>query len=258
MDVLRDHPLKTENTLGLPARAAHFCRVRSESDLIQSLDLAKRDGLQVLVLGGGSNLILTRDWPGLVVQVALPGVEEVSRTGERITLRVAAGQDWPALVERCLEAGWYGLENLALIPGTAGAAPVQNIGAYGLELSDRLVKVEALERATGNRAELSPGDCRFGYRDSIFKGLAKDRYLAHCGIYVFTPEIFDCISELSAEGQANGETGLTEAQQLLLRRHPNDYYLHLVAGVTMDTGSPAGYVDAFERMRVAVGSSARR
>ncbi len=177
MDVLTDHPLESKNTLGLPARAGTFCRATSHAELIEALAWVKKRNLDLLVLGGGSNLVFSRDWSGLVLQVALKGVQETGRGSDRITIRVAAGEDWPGLVERCLRAGWYGLENLALIPGTAGAAPVQNIGAYGVELSDRLVAVEALDRESGAHVELSNQDCRFGYRESIFKGPARDRYL---------------------------------------------------------------------------------
>jgi len=177
MDVLTDQPLDAKNSLGLSARAAHFCRATSVEELIEALAYARHRDLQVLVLGGGSNLVFSRDWPGLVIQVALMGVEELGREAGRISLRVAAGQDWPELVEACLRSGWYGLENLAMIPGTVGAAPVQNIGAYGLELSDRLVAIEALQRETAERVKLSRDDCCFGYRDSIFKRAEHDRYI---------------------------------------------------------------------------------
>lgn len=176
MELRTDHPLAALNSLRLSARAAFFCRATSPAELVDALAHARRHDLPVLVLGGGSNVVFSRDWPGLVVQPALRGVEVIERGRRRIRLRVAAGEDWPALVERCLAAGWFGLENLALIPGSAGAAPVQNIGAYGVELADRLVAVAALERATGQTLRLSRDDCRFGYRESVFKR-HPDRYL---------------------------------------------------------------------------------
>ncbi len=176
MELRTDHPLAALNSLRLPARAAFFCRATSPAELVDAVAHARRHDLPLLVLGGGSNLVFSRDWPGLVVQPALRGVEVTERDRRRIRLRVAAGEDWPALVERCLAAGWFGLENLALIPGSAGAAPVQNIGAYGVELAERLVAVTALERATGEPVRLSGADCRFGYRESVFKS-SPDRYL---------------------------------------------------------------------------------
>lgn len=175
MEILADVELRPHNTFGLSARAHRFVRAASLEDLRQACDHARAESLECLVIGAGSNLVLTRDWPGLVIRVALAGISIAAGPGDRIELRAAAGQDWPDLVAHCLEQGWFGLENLALIPGTAGAAPVQNIGAYGLELADRLVELEYLDMANGATGRLAPTDCGFGYRTSVFKQAQRNR-----------------------------------------------------------------------------------
>ena len=176
MDFLRDHSLKAENSLALDVRADLYCRVESEADLTEALLRARTEGMPVLILGGGSNLVLAADVAGLVVHMRLSGLQIVEQVGERVRLRVAAGEDWPSLVEHCLAQGHYGLENLSAIPGTAGAAPVQNIGAYGIELAERFVALEALEIETGQIRRLDRAACDFGYRTSIFKTSQENRW----------------------------------------------------------------------------------
>lgn len=176
MRLYRDHSLDDLNTLRLPARAHYYVRAETRQQVIQASDFARRQGLPLLILGGGSNLVLTRDVPGLVLHIALRGVRS-ERRGAMQRLYVAAGEEWPDLVEYCLDMGWYGLENLSLIPGTAGAAPIQNIGAYGVELSERLRTVRGWHRDRREWQTLTVKQCRLGYRDSVFKGVLKDRFI---------------------------------------------------------------------------------
>jgi UDP-N-acetylmuramate dehydrogenase len=129
------------------------------------------------VLGGGSNLILTGDFDGLVLHVRIPGRELVAEDDDAWTVRAGAGENWHDFVCWTLERGWPGLENLSLIPGTVGAAPIQNIGAYGLEMAERFQHLEAVELATGETVVFDRAACRFGYRDSVFKREADGRYL---------------------------------------------------------------------------------
>jgi UDP-N-acetylmuramate dehydrogenase len=138
--------------------------ITSDDELPLALDFARRKALTITVLGGGSNSVFGGNVGGLVVCLQTRGIE-FTNTG----VVVAAGEVWQDLVMSCLEAEFYGLENLTLIPGSVGAAPIQNIGAYGVELSECVASVSALEIATGVTLELSKEDCRFGYRDSIFK-----------------------------------------------------------------------------------------
>lgn len=174
-------PLREYNTLALSARAEFFCKVASEQELCEALAWARQKKLAVTLLGGGSNVVLAADIAGLVIHIEIPGIQLVSTKDqldrpERM-VRVGAGENWHQFVLHTLDRGWYGLENLSLIPGFAGAAPIQNIGAYGVELSDRFYSLEAIELATGERVSLNHSDCQFGYRDSFFKGKGRDLYV---------------------------------------------------------------------------------
>ena len=161
--------LEALNTLHVPARARFFTDVQSADELVRALDWASSEDQEVLILGGGSNLVFAGDFAGLVVRLAIRG-----RRWERIedhsaTLVLGAGENWHEAVLYAARAGYRGIENLALIPGTAGAAPVQNIGAYGVELGDCLESVTALDRNTGKLVVLENAECLFAYRDSLFK-----------------------------------------------------------------------------------------
>lgn len=172
------HPLKSLNTFGMDARARDFCRLDALSELPALLDSPAYRAGPVLWLGGGSNLLFTRDYPGLVVKLELRGVRLLEESGEDVIVEAAAGENWHDFVLHTLEQGWYGLENLSLIPGTVGASPIQNIGAYGVEAKDHIHQVVCadLERG-GAELTLSKADCRFGYRDSVFKHEAAGRLL---------------------------------------------------------------------------------
>ncbi|MCD0491525.1 UDP-N-acetylmuramate dehydrogenase [Chromobacterium violaceum] len=173
-----DVDLRPYNTFGMAVRAAHFCQLDDAADLPALLAHPLYQQGPVLWLGGGSNLLLTRDYPGLVVKVALAGIRLLREDGDDMIVEAAAGENWHGFVLHALAQGWYGLENLSLIPGTVGASPVQNIGAYGVEVKDRLLEVVCaqLDR-NGEAATLSNAECRFGYRDSVFKHEAAGRLL---------------------------------------------------------------------------------
>ncbi|MBK6930320.1 MAG: UDP-N-acetylmuramate dehydrogenase [Saprospirales bacterium] len=161
------------NTFGLPAKAAHFVEIQS----VEELQLALQWGFEpVLILGGGSNILFTRDWPGLVVRNTIRGIEVVRRFKRRVWVRAGGGTVWHDFVRWAVQHSFGGVENLSLIPGSVGAAPVQNIGAYGVELKDIFVALEAVELASGRRRRFGRAECRFGYRDSIFKQAEKGRY----------------------------------------------------------------------------------
>ncbi len=177
MEIQRGVSLQPLNTLALPGNADRFCRVANPMELVAALAYARRHRLPVTVLGGGSNVVLAGDVPGLVIHMAITGIEVVADAGDRVRIRVGAGENWHGLVEHCLTQGWYGLENLALIPGSVGAAPVQNIGAYGVELSEVLVALDAVSIATGASQRFDHRACQFGYRDSVFKGAERDRQI---------------------------------------------------------------------------------
>jgi UDP-N-acetylmuramate dehydrogenase len=161
--------LKPYNTFGLPAVARTLVRVASDADVRRVVDHPELGLAPKFVLGGGSNIILTRDMPQIVLKVEVRGVRLVEERTDAWIVEAGAGANWHELVAHTLAQGWPGLENLALIPGTVGAAPVQNIGAYGVELKDRFESLDAVDLVTGRTSLLWPEICAFGYRDSVFK-----------------------------------------------------------------------------------------
>jgi UDP-N-acetylmuramate dehydrogenase len=171
-----DYPLRAHNTFGLNAQARWFCRIESPDQFVAAIRDARVAGLPHLILGGGSNIVLTRDFDGLVLLVALKGKRLVREDDDAWYVEAAAGENWHEFVAWTLANDLPGLENLALIPGTVGAAPIQNIGAYGLEMAERFHCLRALELATGDAVELDAAHCRFGYRDSFFKREGRDRF----------------------------------------------------------------------------------
>lgn len=161
--------LKSYNSFGVAARAAHFAEARDEAEVREALALAARNGWALRPIGGGSNLLLTGDQDALVLRMALMGKRVLSDDGETVVVEAEAGEPWHPFVLWTLEQGLGGLENLSLIPGTVGAAPMQNIGAYGVEIKDVFAGLTALERQSGELRDFSLADCAFGYRDSLFK-----------------------------------------------------------------------------------------
>ena len=173
----RDVALDGLNTLRLPARAAWFAAVDEVDGLRAVLDDARVAALPRLVIGGGSNLVLAGDFPGLVLHMAFHGRNRVQEDAEAYFVRAGGGENWHDFVRWTLEMGMPGLENLSLIPGTVGAAPVQNIGAYGLEMAEHFYSLRAYDLATGKTVGFDRRDCAFGYRDSFFKQAGAGRYL---------------------------------------------------------------------------------
>ena len=161
---LRDH-----NSFGLPALARTLVRITSDADVRRVVDHPDWGRDRHFVLGGGSNLVLTKDLDAVVLKVEVRGLRLVAEQPDAWIVEAGAGERWHDTVAWTLAQGWPGLENLALIPGTVGAAPVQNIGAYGVELKDRFHSLDAVDLVTGRSVTLDAAACRFGYRDSVFK-----------------------------------------------------------------------------------------
>lgn len=172
-----DADLTRLNTLGLPARARYLAKVGSEAALLQVLRSLTAQRLPVEVLGGGSNLVLAGDVPALVIQPCLMGRRVLSEQGSAVLVEAGAGENWHAFTQWTIAQGLSGLENLSLIPGTVGASPVQNIGAYGVEIADVMHSLAVIDRLTGARIELAAADCAFAYRDSLFKSHVPGRYI---------------------------------------------------------------------------------
>ncbi|WP_262899514.1 UDP-N-acetylmuramate dehydrogenase [Chryseosolibacter histidini] len=164
------------NTFKIKANARYFTvvtSVREAKDLFKS-DVFRQN--KSLILGGGSNLLLTKDFDGLVIKNEIKGIDIVDENDDVITLRVGAGENWHEFVMYCVSRDLGGVENLSLIPGTVGAAPMQNIGAYGVEIKEVIHNVEAIELSTGAIHVFNRAECAFGYRESVFKQQLKDRY----------------------------------------------------------------------------------
>ncbi|AXJ06345.1 UDP-N-acetylenolpyruvoylglucosamine reductase [Pseudomonas fluorescens] len=161
--------LKPFNTFGVDVRAQLFAEAHSDADVREALAYATSHEVPLLVIGGGSNMLLTADVPALVLRMASRGIRVISDDGNRVVIEAEAGEPWHPFVQHTLALGFSGLENLSLIPGTVGAAPMQNIGAYGVEIKDVFAGLTALDRQSGELRDFSLEECSFAYRDSVFK-----------------------------------------------------------------------------------------
>jgi UDP-N-acetylmuramate dehydrogenase len=173
MEIKQNISLKSYNTFGIDVKAKKFVTINSIENLRNILSNNKEE---ILVIGGGSNILFTQDFSGLVINNKLKGIEVVEEDNDYIYLKVAAGEVWHEFVLHCVEKGFAGIENLSLIPGSVGAAPMQNIGAYGVEVKDVITKVEALSLSDFSIQTFVNEQCEFGYRTSIFKTSQKNNY----------------------------------------------------------------------------------
>lgn len=175
MQIEQNISLKPYNTFGIDVKAKNFIAVQSVPELKNVLSLENYPNK--LILGGGSNMLLTKDFDGLVIKIELKGIEIVSEDANAVTVKVQAGEVWHEFVLWCIENDYGGLENLSLIPGNVGTAPIQNIGAYGVELKDSFESCEAISIASQTMHTFTNEVCQFGYRNSIFKQEAKGKYI---------------------------------------------------------------------------------
>ena len=172
-----NYSLQSFNTLGLASVARYYTEIHTLGELISAIAFANRQGLPLIPLGGGSNVVLGRTLEAVVVRIHLLGCRVVHRKNGVVQVRVGAGENWHDLVQWTLACGAFGLENLSLIPGSVGAAPIQNIGAYGVELKDYFVALEAVNVVSGEVEYFDREACGFGYRDSVFKQEKLDQYI---------------------------------------------------------------------------------
>jgi UDP-N-acetylmuramate dehydrogenase len=187
LDILDRVPLARHTTLELGGPARFYLRAKGEADVISGLEWAHRRGAAVAILGGGSNLVVGDDgYDGLVIEMVQCGIEEQAR-GDRVLITAAAGEEWDELVGRTVSAGFSGLECLSGIPGRVGATPIQNVGAYGQEVSETLVSVRAVDRETLAIVTLDRDECELSYRDSFFKR-HPERYVILSATFALTPE----------------------------------------------------------------------
>lgn len=183
MNIQKNISLLPYNTFGLEARAAHFAEIHTLEELHQCIGSGIKP---VLILGGGSNMLLTQDQEALVIKNQLQGIRIVRTFKNRVWVEAGAGENWHQLVLWAVENGLGGIENLSLIPGTVGAAPIQNIGAYGVELKDVFVKLTAMSLQTGHLRQFTRTACRFGYRDSVFKREEKGKWCITSVVFTLT------------------------------------------------------------------------
>jgi UDP-N-acetylmuramate dehydrogenase len=203
MPILKENiSLKPYNTFGIDVKARFFAEIFNEEDLQElSLQTVFKENT-LLVLGGGSNMLFTKDWEGLVLKLSIPGIAAARSEAneDQVMVTAGAGIVWNNLVNYCVEQDFSGLENMSLIPGTVGASPIQNIGAYGVEVKDVFQSCNAFEIATGKMKAFDFADCHFAYRDSIFKNELK-------GQYIITSVTF----RLNTQARINSQYGAIQA-----------------------------------------------
>jgi len=175
--IRRQVPLKTANTFGIDVRADYFAEISVPDDLPKLMDTEMYQTKPRYIIGGGSNILLVDDYPGLIIKNSISGISVLSENKQNVFLRVGAGVIWDHLVRYSLDNNWGGLENLSMIPGRTGAAPIQNIGAYGVEFEQVFKSLKAISLESGQSKEFDHSQCRFGYRDSIFKTLEKNKWI---------------------------------------------------------------------------------
>lgn len=176
MPVIENFPLENLNTFGVKANAESYIEIRTEEELKSLFSESWLKDHPILILGGGSNMLFTGDFHGLVIHIRIPGIKHTIECND-VFVKAGAGEVWNEVVNYCVDHEFAGIENLSLIPGSAGASPIQNIGAYGVELQDVFYSCRAFEISTGSMRVFNKEDCQFSYRDSIFKSALKGRFI---------------------------------------------------------------------------------
>lgn len=169
MKLQKNISLKSYHSFACEETAAYFLTIQTKDALIEAINWAKENDQPYLVLGAGSNILFTKHFDGLVLKMEITGIQKIQETASNVLLQVGAGENWSHFVSYCVHKSWGGLENLSLIPGTVGAAPIQNIGAYGVEVGEHILSVNAFDTLKNEWVTIAQHDCAFGYRESIFK-----------------------------------------------------------------------------------------
>ena len=184
MEILTHYPLKAYNTFGISAYAKEFIAVHTTDELAEALKNNSHKPL--FILGGGSNMLLTQDVDALVIHIDIKGKQVIKEDDKYVHIQAMAGENWHEFVLYCIENNYGGLENLSLIPGNVGTTPIQNIGAYGTEIKDTFVSCQAMDIATQELVTFTKEECEFAYRESIFKGKLKGKYIITSVIFRLT------------------------------------------------------------------------
>lgn len=177
MTLLENYSLKTSNTFGIEASARYYLELLSSADIEEFVHTKKWSTVPHLILGGGSNLLFTKNFDGIVLKNKLKGISLVKETPEHVFVKAQAGEIWHNFVLHCIQHNYAGVENLSLIPGCVGASPMQNIGAYGVEIKDVFHELEAISLTDGSTKIFSATECEFGYRESVFKRKYKNQFI---------------------------------------------------------------------------------
>lgn len=196
--------LKSHHTFGMEVEARYFVEAKTHTEVLTLLNYRKMIHMPILFLGGGSNILFTGNFRGIVIKINSKGIEIKEEDEGQVLVTAEAGENWDEFVQYCVSRGWAGLENLSLIPGKVGAAPIQNIGAYGVEVKDVIDSVLVAEIDSGKQKRYHNADCQFGYRDSIFKRALKGKVIILSVTFRLKKVQFDKVSEM----QADKETGL--------------------------------------------------
>ncbi len=218
MNILKNYSLKDKNTFGISAKAKLFIAPKSVEELQTVLTNKSLKNEELLILGGGSNMLFVSDFDGLVVHPDIYGIEVVKETKDHVFVKAFAAEDWDEFVAWTVNRGFGGLENLSLIPGSVGACPVQNIGAYGVEVADVIDKVEALDVDTGKLHEFLNPDCEFAYRNSVFKNQLKGKFIITSVFFKLSkcPQFKTHYGAVEAELEKLGEVSLQAVRQAVI------------------------------------------
>ena len=219
MEVRENYSLKNYNTFGIDVKCRYFVESDTESEFLEFVSSYELRPEEIMVLGEGSNFLFTDDFEGTVFYPTMKGMEIVEENDEHVWVKVGAGEVWDDFVAWAVEQGYGGVENLSLIPGHVGAAPVQNVGAYGMEAGDTIERVEAIQIEKARKETISAADCRFAYRDSIFKGEWKNRYIVTYVVFRLTkvPEFRLNYGSVREELQKLGEVNLKNIRQAIIQ-----------------------------------------
>ena len=184
LNIKENISLRSFNTFGIEASGTYFVEINSIEDFLSLLKTEEYKNNSRLIIGGGSNILFTKNFDGLVIKNNLKGIELINETNEEVIVKAAAGENWHDFVQWCIKNNFCGLENLSLIPGCIGASPMQNIGAYGVEIKEVFSQLEAYDMETGAKRIFAKEECHFGYRESVFKHEFKGKYLITSVSYI--------------------------------------------------------------------------
>lgn len=214
-----NYQLRQSNTFGISAIAKHYLTVDSSEDITQFFkDYHREDFNRLLLLGGGSNLLFTGDYDGLIIHPVITGIRVITENNQTVEVEAGAGVVWDHFVAWCVSKGWSGIENLSLIPGHTGAVPVQNIGAYGVEAASVISEVRGIDLESGQFKSLSCEMCHFGYRSSIFKEQLKGKFVVTSVLFKLSKEHQYRLNYQGLESrvQKYGETNLTNIRKAII------------------------------------------